>query len=552
MDPQGLSQNLDEVLEMKKLISKLEDELEKSEYEKSSLMKIYQDLKVVYDKTRKECGDLNTKLINSYNEKNNLEKKYENEISLLKSNYDKQKEIYEQQILKLASYDPESLKNKIQNEADVKFKQMLNQKEMEIDDLTNSLTDLKRKNELILAEYEQFKNDAIKELNTQREIHQTEVKDLMRKIEIQNEKVVNNLDKETFREIKSELDASRKHVNELTIEIDNLRREKEQLTIERNELKMNSMKEVDKERFNNKYLSTENERNVAMLTHTKNELEVCKNQLAEKANEVKDLIKDKMDLIKQLHENENEFQTFKTEILTLRNRLESHEKELTQNLKQAHEEHKETLFKERADKESYQKKIDDLTNELKDVKINFKNYHESSSNDLKNLERDYYMLQEEKRVLLQQKNEIQLELENLRYDYEVKLNAAQEYEREYFNIETKYRTLCQKEAELNNSKSEFEKQIKEKNKQIANLNDYITGMKSVSDDKAYNALLKKFKDVVKKKKYYKTQCKIANENIASIIQKLNPDDKKKMEEITGNINIYNPVISQSQSEASVN
>ena len=84
MDPQGLSQNLDEVLEMKKLISKLEDELEKSEYEKSSLMKIYQDLKVVYDKTRKECGDLNTKLINSYNEKNNLEKKYENEISLLK------------------------------------------------------------------------------------------------------------------------------------------------------------------------------------------------------------------------------------------------------------------------------------------------------------------------------------------------------------------------------------------------------------------------------------------------------------------------------------
>lgn len=552
MDPQGLSQNLDEVLEMKKLISKLEDELEKSEYEKSSLMKIYQDLKVVYEKTRKECGDLNTKLINSYNEKNNLEKKYENEISLLKSNYDKQKEIYEQQILKLASYDPESLKNKIQNEADVKFKQMLNQKEMEIDDLTNSLTDLKRKNELILAEYEQFKNDAIKELNTQREIHQTEVKDLMRKIEIQNEKVVNNLDKETFREIKSELDASRKHVNELTIEIDNLRREKEQLTIERNELKMNSMKEVDKERFNNKYLSTENERNVAMLTHTKNELEVCKNQLAEKANEVKDLIKDKMDLIKQLHENENEFQTFKTEILTLRNRLESHEKELTQNLKQAHEEHKETLLKERADKESYQKKIDDLTNELKDVKINFKNYHESSSNDLKNLERDYYMLQEEKRVLLQQKNEIQLELENLRYDYEVKLNAAQEYEREYFNIETKYRTLCQKEAELNNSKSEFEKQIKEKNKQIANLNDYITGMKSVSDDKAYNALLKKFKDVVKKKKYYKTQCKIANENIANIIQKLNPDDKKKMEEITGNINIYNPVISQSQSEASVN
>ena len=116
---------------------------------------------------------------------------------------------------------------------------------------------------------------------------------------------------------------------------------------------MNSMKEVDKERFNNKFLTTENERNSALLMQAKKELDISRMQLNEKTNEIKDLIKDKMDLVKQLHENENEFQNFKTEIITLRNRLESHEKEMTENLKQTHEEHKITLFKEKTDKENY-------------------------------------------------------------------------------------------------------------------------------------------------------------------------------------------------------
>ena len=43
MEPEIQNQTLDDVLEHKKLIAKLEDELEKKEYELSSIMKIYQD-----------------------------------------------------------------------------------------------------------------------------------------------------------------------------------------------------------------------------------------------------------------------------------------------------------------------------------------------------------------------------------------------------------------------------------------------------------------------------------------------------------------------------
>ena len=52
-------------------------------------------------------------------------------------------------------------------------------------------------------------------------------------------------------------------------------------------------------------------------------------------------------------------------------------------------------------------------------------------------------------------------------------------------------------------------------------------MKNASDDKAYAALMKKYKEAIKKKKYYKTQCKIANENISNIIKKLKNYSKRR-------------------------
>ena len=69
------------------------------------------------------------------------------------------------------------------------------------------------------------------------------------------------LDKDIFLNLKSELDNARHHINELETEVEKLRREKETLTIERNELKLTNMKDVDKEKFANKMLYTENERN---------------------------------------------------------------------------------------------------------------------------------------------------------------------------------------------------------------------------------------------------------------------------------------------------
>ena len=540
----------DELFEYKKLNAKLEDALEQKDSELTSMTKLYQELKSLNERSRRECDDLNAKLIKSYTERNLLEKKYEAALEQERANLTKQSEIYKDKILKLSSYDPQNMKTKIENEIELKYRHILNQKQLELDSLTQTVSEIKRNYDLLQTEYETFKSDALKEHTAQRALHQNEISDLLHKIEIQNEKVINNIDKETFRELKNELDASRKHVNDLTNELDVLRNEKEKIIIERNELKLTNISEIDKEKFNNKYLQSENEKQSAMVLQLQNENDLLKQKLNDKSIQLNDLIRDKTDLIKQLHEYENDFQMFKSEIIALRSKLENQDRELADNLEQTHNEHKERLYKEIADKENYQQQIQTLNNELKDVRVSFKNYHEEKDKEMKNLERDYVILQEEKRIMLQQHEKLVNDVKTLQSNYEVKADQAYQYEREYLNIQTQYRNMTEQMKELNKKISELEGKNSDKDKQVNMLRNKIDGMKYTTDDRAYADLMKKYKEVLEKKKYYKKQCKITNNNILAIMKKVTPEQKREIEEMAGGLNaLMNPAASQSQSEA---
>ena len=543
-------QTYDELFEYKKLNAKLEDALEQKDAELTSMSNLYNELKSLNERARRECDDLNAKLIKSYTERNLLEKKYEAALEQERANLSKQSEIYKDKILKLSSYDPQNIKTKIENEIDLKYRHILNQKQLELDNLTQTVSDIKRNYDLLQTEYETFKSDALKEQSAQRALHQNEISDLLHKIEIQNEKVINNIDKETFRELKNELDASRKHVNDLTNELDVLRNEKEKITIERNELKLTNISEIDKEKFNNKHLQSENEKQSAMILQLQNENDLLKQKLNDKSIQVNDLIRDKSDLVKQLHEYENDFQMFKSEIIALRHKLENQDRELADNIAQSHNEHKEQLYKEIADKENHQQQIQDLTNQLKDLRVSFKNYHDEKETELKNLERDYVMLQEEKRIMLQQHEKLFNDIKTLQSNYEVKAEQAEQYEKEYLHIQTQYRNMNEQMKDLNKKVNELETQNTKKDKEVNVLRNKIDGMKYTTDDRAYADLMKKYKEVLEKKKYYKKQCKITNNNILAIINKVTPEQKREIEEMAGGLNaLLNPAASQSQSEA---
>ena len=287
-----------------------------------------------------------------------------------------------------------------------------------------------------------------------------------------------------------------------------------------------------------------------MVLQLQNENDLLKQKLNDKSIQLNDLIRDKTDLIKQLHEYENDFQMFKSEIIALRSKLENQDRELADNLEQTHNEHKERLYKEIADKENYQQQIQTLNNELKDVRVSFKNYHEEKDKEMKNLERDYVILQEEKRIMLQQHEKLVNDVKTLQSNYEVKADQAYQYEREYLNIQTQYRNMTEQMKELNKKISELEGKNSDKDKQVNMLRNKIDGMKYTTDDRAYADLMKKYKEVLEKKKYYKKQCKITNNNILAIMKKVTPEQKREIEEMAGGLNaLMNPAASQSQSEA---
>ena len=529
--------NFEEILEYKKSISKLENTIQQKEIELTSSKKLCEDLKKMNEILRKQNNEENSKIIELRNELENKEKYYYNEISRIKLENERKEQIYKDQISKLSSYNPEGQKNKIQNEIEMKYKQILNQKDNELDEQLNNINDIKKKYELLTTEYENFKNEAFRELNTQKEVHKNEINGL--KIQMQNEKNSSNVDKDIFKEMKNELDLTRNEINQLNLEIEKLRKEKELLTIEKNELNMINLNTVDKEKFANQMLSTENEKNKDLLESMKNEIKNYQNNLGLKELEIKDLMNEKYSLMKQINEYDAEFQDLRSEVIMLRTLIETRDREILNSLNLSNKEINDGLEREKNYMNKYKREIDDLSSELKNTKINYKNYYEKASIDLHSAQRDYHIVNEEKKLLNKRINDVLEELEFIKKDYENKVRAVTNYQREYENMEIKYREICRNDIELKNS-------LNEKNKQIENLNDYIktlekNGFSNLNNDSNYNNLLKKYNEVSKKKKYYKEQCKIANSNIEKIIEKLKPEQKNNL--ITQG---YNPMLSQSE------
>jgi hypothetical protein len=515
---------LESNMELRERILKLEDLLLKKHTENDALIKMHEDFKLLHERTRKECLELNQKLIQAYEKKNLQEKKYEGEIQKLKTYFDKQKEIYETQIIKLSSHETDNLKNKITAEVELKYKHLIAQKDLEIDNMGDQIFDWKKKFELLNTEYETFKNDAIREIDMIKENHKSEVKEFLYKIQLLNDKSDSNMDKEAYRSMKQELETYRRNFNDLQTEISNLRKEKELLLSEKNETKINLLKELDTEKLKIKMLNNDNEKYTQIIKNLETEVNNHKTKLDEKHEEIKNLMNEKFSLVKELRNQESEYESFKNEIRLLRTKVSEKEKEYDTNLKLEHEKEKQRFIQEKSEKEEYQSKIEELTLNLKNVQIDFKNFYEKNNEELHAAKRDFYIISEEKRNLIRKVSELQQDLENIKEDYGKKSKNSEYYEREYTRLEAMFRDLSGKEAENNKTKVLLENLVNKKDEEISQLQNLVkkyegeergkvTGKsykhnedsKDNEIEKIKREYMNKLDEVEKKKKHYKKQ-----------------------------------------------
>ena len=428
--------------ELRKALNKLENELQKKDYELNLITNLYQDLKSLNEKSRKECDDLNIKLNTVRIDMRNIEKNYQSEIDALKLNYSKETEIYNNKILKLSEYNPTNLQKNIEYKIENKYKQNLTLKDKEIEDLTNKLNQMELKYELLLSEYEEFKILAQSELDTQKIFQQNEINNLLEKIRLSEEMNSNMNNKgensDTIIQLKNELDNTRRQVTELNNEIDQLRHDKELLIIERNEHKINLIKERDSQNFNNKNIEITLNKANTTIENLNRQIDMLNNSLKERDFKINDLLKQKQNLNEKLANKDIENEETKNIIHNLKNILKNNEEEYNKIFSEKEKIRKESLVKERQEKENLQKQIDDLSLKLKDVnnqKIKKENFEGSSKGNKELL----YKL----KMMIEKKNEykIKCKMANENIEKIIKIldeNQQKEFEKIIQNTKKKY------------------------------------------------------------------------------------------------------------------
>lgn len=313
--------------------------------------------------------------------------------------YERQREVYEQQIAKLSYHDAESMKNKLVIEVDLKYQSIMKEKDLELEQANDQLFEMKKKYELLLTEYETHKSETSRGIDILKENCRSEVKDLTFKIQLLNEKNEINNDKENLRNLKNELEISRKNTSDLQNEIFNLRKEKESLLKEKFEINLNATKELEKLKLDVAVKTTEYERisNSFGLIETENSN--LRNKYDAKNDEIKNLIEEKLSLMQSNFTKESYNENLKAENSMLKKKYEEKEDEFIQLEKVSIEKDKSHFIREKKDREEFHNKIDELTNKLRESQIDYKTLFENTKSEITNLKNELSQSTVEKNFL---------------------------------------------------------------------------------------------------------------------------------------------------------
>ena len=198
---QNFNNTSNQIEQYVKALRDLEIEVQKKEYELSSIHNLYQELKKLNINLTQEYEKLNEKNISLISEKKDLEKKHELEIESLTANFRKKETDYQLKISNFSSFNTMSLKNKIEDDLVNQYEEKLLAKDQEILEQNKIIDKLKQDNELILDQFQFEKEGLLKDINTLKNLHKTESLDLLQRIQIlknNNQKNINSIDNEQF------------------------------------------------------------------------------------------------------------------------------------------------------------------------------------------------------------------------------------------------------------------------------------------------------------------------------------------------------------------
>ena len=462
------SSQINDLIEYKKLVVKLEEALKLKEDENQKILKTNSELKDLTNEMKIELNKQSQKIIQQYTQLKNISKNYENQINELNIAHENEKQKYDEKIMELSAYNPHNQEIKIKNDLEAKYKIIIKNKDLEIVNLNEEINDLKENLSLKEKELNILKINLNKQLYTERETHSYQMNDLLLKISNQNNLEKADNENEILKEFKLSTKQNEEKTELLHKEIEDLRTEKAQ-----NEIKFNQ------ELFD---------------LDTKLKEEIDKNQIL-------------MDDINNFQESFEKIKMSLTDKDFEINKCNEENEKLLKN--------NELLMIDIKDKENaIQEQIKGLNDLKKNIKI--------ITNE-KKIQAEENKILQNKVAELEEKINKQQNAEN----DNIILNSAENqnmYKDAYQETREKYRRLLQE-----HKKKTLE--IENKNEEIKNLNNYLKKIKkgNIQDNYGNDELIKKYREADQRKNYYKQQCKNANNYMNEIFNILTNEQKQYLE-----------------------
>ena len=228
------SSQINDLIEYKKLVVKLEEALKSKEEENQKIIKINSELKEFIEEMKKDLNNQSQKIIQLYTENKNISKQYENKINVLKEAHEIERLKYDEKIMELSSYDPHNNEIKIKNDLESQYKLIIKNKDLQISNLNNELNEFKENLALKEKELNILQINLNEQLYTERETHSYQMKDLLEKISNQNILEKKDKENEILQELKLNNKLNEEKTERLHKEIDNLRNEKNEIEIKYN------------------------------------------------------------------------------------------------------------------------------------------------------------------------------------------------------------------------------------------------------------------------------------------------------------------------------
>ena len=484
-----MNDQINDLIEYKRLVMKLEEEINKKNLENSTLLKHNSDLKSLCQELQNECDELNKKLISKNSDINKLNKKYKEEIEILSLNFEKQKEVYEEKILKLSSINPMYREISFKREVEIKYEQKLKEKDSEIEILKKQIQNLKDENHELGMDIERIKNvqNKLKNLREENDLNE----DLVRLEDNEKDENNNNNNKEKLKQMQLIIKDKEEKIEKLYQEVYKLKNEKniyERNLSKKYFLDLSKLKELEDK---NNLLKRE-------IAFKDNEIKGIENKLIEFKEIVEKITKEKDDILndnnnlllrlKELEEDNMNNDEIQRDLDSLRELVQKYESDqnynnlINEKIKKQNEEKNNKKLNE------LQKKIEEQSNIIESNNFksnnNYINIIEYKNNDTNS-------------------NIFKIEYEKIHQKYNLLL------------IEEKRRSndLRLKEEENDQLNKYLKESIKKENKR----------------KEKYYQLKEKYKILLDKKEHYKELCKISQKNMNNLINLLNPEQKKAIE-----------------------